>query len=603
MNFEEMNKDELVKYIKELNEEKNGKYGLIWDKEKEPEQIVVDCDKYIPVLKEYITKNIKSDGRNNLLIEGDNFHSLSVLNYTHKEKIDVIYIDPPYNTGSKDFIYNDKFVDAEDGYRHSKWLNFMQKRLKLAKELLKSEGVLFISIDNNEYAQLKLLCDSIFGEGNNLGTIIQNKGNAQNDATDIQKNHEYILVYRKEKRIKNNNGKNIILSTLVNQKNSEKEVTKDSGGYFYKNGSFTTGSSPTLNERHKMGWTIYYNPETSDLIGKQDYNLDLAKTSNDEKKVYNDDKELLNLGYVIIRAPKKGNKLGRWSWSLEKFNENKQNVVIVKTGDKYSINVKKYVDEKFVINKNNKYYFSEVTEVSSKSIIDYSSAYGTTVLNQIIGTESKFNNPKNIDMIKYLIKLFPNKNAVVLDFFAGSGTTGHAVLDLNREDGGNRQFILCTNNENNICDQITYPRLSNIINGNSNMESLRGSLKYFKTDFVDNVGTRDQLYYDLTEKCIPMLCVKEETFNQVELNEEYAVYTNKEKSKYTFVYFDIFGNKYNDFKEMLEKIDEEKALYIFTLGDYVNTDDLKKVKNYTIEAIPYRILDLYKKVVKMSKED
>ena len=129
MNFEEMTKEQLVEYIKNLNEEQNGKYGLVWDKEREPEQIVEECDKYIPILSEVKGKAIINDGEDNLLLQGDNFHSLSVLNFTHKERIDVIYIDPPYNTGNKDFMYNDKFVDPEDGYRHSKWLNFMEKRL------------------------------------------------------------------------------------------------------------------------------------------------------------------------------------------------------------------------------------------------------------------------------------------------------------------------------------------------------------------------------------------------------------------------------------------------------------------------------------------
>ena len=185
MNFEEMSKEDLIEYIKNLNESNNGKYGLIWDKEKEPEQVVVDCDKNIPVLEEVKEKEIDNGGEDNILIEGDNFHALSVLNYTHPESIDVIYIDPPYNTGNNDFVYNDKYVDAEDGYRHSKWLNFMSKRLKLARNLLKEDGVIFISIDDNEFAQLKLLCDKIFGDLNNLGTIIQNKKNAQNDAIDI----------------------------------------------------------------------------------------------------------------------------------------------------------------------------------------------------------------------------------------------------------------------------------------------------------------------------------------------------------------------------------------------------------------------------------
>ena len=120
---------------------------------------------------------------------------------------------------------------------------------------------------------------------------------------------------------------------------------------------------------------------------------------------------------------------------------------------------------------------------------------------------------------------------------------------------------------------------------------LKGSLKYFKTDFVDNIGTRDQLYYNLTEKCIPMLCVKGNTFDKVESNNEFSIFTNHDKSKYSCVYFDIFGLKYNEF------------LNKFTLGNYINTNSLKDISNYTVEPIPYKIVELYKKIVKMSKED
>ena len=149
MHYDKMTKEQLIEYIENLNEDQTGKYGLVWDREKEPEKIVVDCDKYIPILTEINNKEIDNNGLDNLLIEGDNFHSLSVLNYTHKESIDVIYIDPPYNTGNKDFIYNDRFVDSEDGYRHSKWLNFMEKRLKLAKNVLSENGVMFIMSKHN----------------------------------------------------------------------------------------------------------------------------------------------------------------------------------------------------------------------------------------------------------------------------------------------------------------------------------------------------------------------------------------------------------------------------------------------------------------------
>ena len=202
MDFENMSKEELIEYINNLNEEQSGKYGLVWDAEKVPEQVVIDCNKLIPVLKEEENKKIDNGGEDNILIEGDNFHSLSVLNYTHKESIDVIYIDPPYNTGNKDFMYNDSFVDVEDGYRHSKWLNFMSKRLKLARNLLKDDGIICISIDDNEQSQLKLLCDKIFGENNYINTIsIKSKSSAGasggGEDKKLKKNIEYVLIYAK----------------------------------------------------------------------------------------------------------------------------------------------------------------------------------------------------------------------------------------------------------------------------------------------------------------------------------------------------------------------------------------------------------------------
>src|SRR3989338_8433721 len=180
-NYDEWSKEELVREILALKKQKT--YGLVWEREKTKEEFDLfinwegektkeefspeSKDKF-PVLAEVKDKEISTDKSKpvNLLIEGDNYHSLAVLNFTHKNSVDVIYIDPPYNTGNNDFKYNDKFVDIEDGYRHSKWLSFMSKRLKLAKNLLKDTGVIFISIDDNEYSQLKLFCDEIFGEIN-----------------------------------------------------------------------------------------------------------------------------------------------------------------------------------------------------------------------------------------------------------------------------------------------------------------------------------------------------------------------------------------------------------------------------------------------------
>ena len=207
-----MNKYELAKKINELegltNDEKSElikllrsqkKYGLVWeDKPEDAEQRMVNEQ---PVLVEVPERAILSDDAeapNHILIEGDNLETLTALSYTHAGKIDVIYIDPPYNTGNKDFIYNDSFVDKEDGYRHSKWLTFMNKRLKIAKNLLSDKGVIFISIDDNEQAPLKMLCDEVFGNINLCGQLIWRKksGGGQTDIYFVTE-HEYILVYQK----------------------------------------------------------------------------------------------------------------------------------------------------------------------------------------------------------------------------------------------------------------------------------------------------------------------------------------------------------------------------------------------------------------------
>lgn len=173
-------------------------YGLRW--ENKPEKFEADSVGKLPTLSDVAGRRIQKDSTKptHVLIEGDNYHALQVLAYTHERSIDVIYIDPPYNTGHKDFKYNDRFVDREDGYRHSKWLSFMAKRLKLAKTLLKDTGVLLMSIDENEFAQLKLLADEIFGEKNFLAELIWDK-TRKNNVRFFSVGHEQVLVFAKNK--------------------------------------------------------------------------------------------------------------------------------------------------------------------------------------------------------------------------------------------------------------------------------------------------------------------------------------------------------------------------------------------------------------------
>ena len=197
----------LLKQIAELEAELKSakKYGLVWDKDHTKENVVSQCEQFIPVLKEISQKKLCFGNTNNILIEGDNYHSLTSLNFVVKESVDIIYIDPPYNTGHEDFTYNDNYVNSDDGFRHSKWLNMLNRRLLLAKELLKNDGVIFVSIDDNEQANLKLLMDSVFGERNFLvNMVITSAPAGTQSSTDFAQQHSYCLVYRKSNQFSSN---------------------------------------------------------------------------------------------------------------------------------------------------------------------------------------------------------------------------------------------------------------------------------------------------------------------------------------------------------------------------------------------------------------
>ena len=485
---EHKNDDEMLIALGEIESELNAKkYGLVW--EEHEEKVDVQMRTNIPVFTELKEREISvaPDKPYNFLLEGDNLHSLYLLEKTHKGAIDLIYIDPPYNTGNKDFIYDDKIIDTNDSFRHSKWLSFLDKRLRIAQTLLSEHGAIFISIDDNEIAQLKLVCDDIFGEMNCLGIIIQNKLNAKNDTIDIQKNHEYILVYRKKENYISGTKTQ---PTLIRIEKKFKTVYQEDTEFYFINDSITTrGEGGTLNARPNLGYTVYYNKQTQDIIAVADYDIEKARISNSENDIYTHDKSLIEKGYFPIIPPRVRGKLGCWTWALDKFNSDKKQIIITGKEPNYSVKKRTFVRKDNIENIDGKLVYVSVEEENSRSIVDFSTNEGTNELTDIMGRNSSFNNPKNLDLIKYLLSLVPNKNSVVLDFFAGSGTTAQAVIELNKEDGGNRRFILCTNNENEICDNVTYPRIKTVISGkradgSTYSDGLPANLKYYRTDFV-----------------------------------------------------------------------------------------------------------------------
>lgn len=387
------NTGNLLSYLSDLEKDVNGKkYGLVFEEHREEIDEVLDT--HTPVLSEDKDLFIDNGGQMNFLIEGDNLASLKLLEKTHKGKIDLIYIDPPYNTGNKDFIYDDIFVDSEDSFKHSKWVSFMSERLTIAKKLLSNEGAIFIQIDDNEQAPLKLLCDDVFSADNFMGIIIQNKMNAKNDTVNIQKNHEYILAYRKKTLYINGSR---VKPTLLQIKQKYRPAVKEGNRYYYVGDAITTrGEGGTLNARPNLGYTIYYNPNTDDKIAIADYDVELARTSNSIEEIYSHDESLIEKGYIPILPPKVRGKLGCWTWALEKFNNETDNIII--TGKRSNLSVKKrtFVPAESIIEQNGKLFYISIEQSNSRSIVDYSTNDGTNVLTDVMGVRATFSNPKKL---------------------------------------------------------------------------------------------------------------------------------------------------------------------------------------------------------------
>ncbi|GAA9139655.1 hypothetical protein BTM348_04400 [Helicobacter pylori] len=396
-----------------------------------------------------ILRPLNKSTSKHILIKGDNLDALKILKQSYSEKIKMIYIDPPYNTKNDSFIYSDDFSQSNEevlktldyskekldyiknlfGSKcHSGWLSFMYPRLLLAKDLLKQDGVIFISIDDNECANLKILCDEIFGEGNFLSSLTWLKGNAQNDAQYFQNNYENILVYAKHVEV-------LSLNRMASKK--EVKVFCENDKYYYEGAGLTTGGAGgTLNARANLGYSIYYNPKTLDFLGVDDYDKELAKSSNDENLVYNDRQDLLKQGYKIIRPPKKGVGLGRWTWALDTFNSNKNIISIKKNSrNEYVICKKEFLDKNQVKqNENGEFYAILDKSSPARNVIEnIGGGNGTKEVNDLFN-QKIFNNPKPLKLINRLIELSTNEGDIILDFFAGSGTTAHAVLESNKSD-------------------------------------------------------------------------------------------------------------------------------------------------------------------------
>jgi len=566
----------ITKY--EALELKQNRYGLVWLDV--PEAFENDVENKLPILDEVPELAIKSnDGKpTHLLIEGDNYHALTCLNYTHKGKVDVIYIDPPYNTGSDGFKYKDKRflkeypdgtpVPVDHPLRHSYWLSFMRKRLELAKDILKDDGVIFISIDDSEFAQLKLLSDEIFNEKNLIGifTWIRKK-KGSNLSKEFRKITEYVLAYR-------GGNKQVVL---------------------FGQAAYAKKEVPLLNRANNV--SIIHFPANKIKVGKGFNNILVKKGAfgSGELQVELLDDIKIKDGYILNDFRLKG----RFRWAQKTIDEELENGSIFTASNTFRINIARYNQaDKFkspssLLSPDDGIGTNEDATEELRALFPY--------LDKLI-----FDYPKPVSLIKYLISSIVKnkKEAKIIDFFAGSGTTGQAVMELNDEDKGGRQFILITDNNevtngqrHKIMTDICYPRIKKVINGYNSKKGLGNSVRYFKTAFVgkNNILKADDAdKIELAHNAGGMLAIAENTFDQFEKTDFWQIFENEKQ--FTAIYFREEFTKFDDFVERVEKLKKPVVVYIFSWEKELEFTDFDDNKNIKVKTIPQPILEIYKEI-------
>ena len=586
-----INKQELIGKIHGIkglsNEEKSAliellkthkKYGLVW--EDKPENVEERLRDELPILTEVKNRAIISkeqDAPNHILIEGDNLEALTALTYTHSGKIDVIYIDPPYNTGNKDFVYNDTFVDSEDSFRHSKWLSFMSRRLKIAHKLLSNTGVIFISIDDNEQSQLKLLCDEIFGERNFVTKCDWRKKTGANDAKDIATITESIMVYTNNRE-----------QTLQNSIWNRDESSRDMHRFKFQDEYVETRGRYYLDTLDRGG--LQYSDSLNYGIKAPDGGIIYPNGRN----------TFINDGWI-------------WKWSKEKVDWGIENgfLEFVKSkkssGSKYTIKYKVYenVDNEGSIK-------VKVGRAFSNLILEPINQQGNAEMTSIFEGKSPFSNPKPMGLIIYLLKTVDRPEVTILDFFAGSGTTLHATMQLNAEDGGHRKCILVTNNENNICENVTYVRNKRVIQGYTTPKGedvsglMSNTLRYYRTDFVPREKTQKNMRA-LVAAATDMLCIKNDIYTETheiggaKMRPSLARHFKTGNNEMLIIYDDraipYIVDKLKDID-----IKEPIMVYVFSPNDYPYTDEFFEVADKVkLCALPSAIYETYSKVLKRPK--
>ncbi len=538
--YNEWSKEQLLQEVVRMKSDEK-RFGLHW--EDKPESIK---NKVIyPIIQK--DKCIEGGDLNHLIFEGDNLHSLNLLLRTHKEAVDIIYIDPPYNTGNEKFRFKDDYVDNEDPERHSKWLSFMEHRLKLLQLLLAKNGVVFISIDDHEQAYLRLLCDKVFGKDNFITQLIWEKTqHFGRQKLNCYSNCEYVLVYAK--KLYSEKLKELLVSNIQSE-------FEDAPLY------------NALNKEHEL---IF--PSGKVRFNIRDGIYDLSK----DKKYKLMQKIIVNNGInendMVLRFK------SRWSQATIDAEIIKGATFLIKS-DNFAVRViygpgKTFRDSPRQIiftNKNNPLVassrFGEKVGTTEE---------GGSELKNII-PEVVFDYPKPTSLIKYLLSLVfdpelgnYNKSLTVLDCFAGSGTTGQAVIALNKEDDGDRKFILCQSNdekEGGICESVTTKR----IKYTTEKDASSDSLLYYKviSEEFDLLYPEFNLRYG--KKFIDLLCIENNTKNIIFYNENYCIFEGLHHNYILICYSDTCN-----VKDILQKHNLDVKNVKIYMDDDINFPYIRK---------------------------
>lgn len=380
------------------------------------------------------------------LYNADNLEFLEWLNKQEEgtESIDLCYIDPPYNTGNtgKNFTYDDCFKKNANKSKHEVWLDFMRPRIEKTLPLLKDSGVLAVSIDDSEVHYLRILLDELMGEKNFIAQMVVDGGNVKNNARFISTTHEYVLVYAKNLAYLNKSG-----VKWRQEREGMKTIRRQERLLRKEHGTDYATMSAELKKWLKTApvsarLKVFYNVDARGIYTYADLS---APNSGAKYEVLHPETKL------PVTIPTRG-----WALKEENLKELIENdLVIFGTGPAGH--------EKQPLKK---LYLENKKDQVIRSIMSYPSRTSTHMLEKILGERGVFNNPKNLDMMKFLIDTMTPSDGVVLDYFAGSASTGHAVIELNDKDKtSRRQFILCTNNENGIYENVAKPRIEAVLSG------------------------------------------------------------------------------------------------------------------------------------------